>query len=132
MALAITLEVYPFSSNEQDQRHLSVRLEVENSGKKYDDGCYMLKFAITPQDEQGSLLETTKETIISLTSDSNHEDTIKDVLSHDVIIYHKSSAIRFSVKASLICIKTSKGMPVQSRHCKSHISRSIHLLNCKQ
>ena len=111
MAMVITLEVYPFPSD--GQRHLSVRLEVENSDKQYDDGCYVLKVAITPQDEQGSLLETTKETIISLTSDASHEDTtIKGVLSHDVIIYHKSRAIKFSVKASLIYIKTSKGMPV--------------------
>ena len=116
MAMTITLEVYPFPStcrNKPYQRHLFVRLEVENSGKQCDDGCYALKVAITPQDEQGLPLlleETTKETIIPLTSDSNYEDIIKSVLSHDAIIYRKSSIFRLSAKASLICINTSKGM----------------------
>lgn len=128
MALTIVLKVYPFPSiccHIPDERSLLVHLEVKNSGEQFDNGCYELKVAITPKDEQGSPLdpsvtleEATKKTVISLTSDSDIEGTIiKGVVPHDTIIYNKCSIIRFFVKASLICIRTSKGMHVPVRYC---------------
>ena len=127
----ISMKVFPlcFTHN----KHLSVHIKVEVPKKFADISSIYhrnLQVKIVPCHHQGDPLARASQVEIPLTlGQDKFEHTLKEVVSHDQLIYSESSVIRLNVSASLSLyeelgiVESERGdtvflsLTTQSRNC---------------
>lgn len=99
----ISMKVFPLCCTRN--KHLSVHIKVEVPKKfAYVSSIYHrnLQVKIVPYHHQGDPLAKTSQIEIPLTlGQDKFEHTLREVVSHDQLIYTESSVIRLNVTASL-------------------------------